>query len=168
MLSPGFNVRSPKYLDLPDRAKILANAAKIWGFTDRPDYVSSFRPTPKRQANPKEDLLDSVSDIATHDMLTKLIDIAVDLCTEHRIPLPSEDASNRVLKDFEAGVPSDKADNFVDIVNAGWAAMKREDFWQDHPILAKNKLGNLSQLIFKSMEVAEYNLRIRDVPATIS
>ncbi len=166
LLAPGFGQREVQYLDLSDRANILITASKEWEFSDRPNYTLNFNknPPPKSiQSNNQDTLLLKVSDSVTKHMSQKLMGLVVDICNENNIPLPNKNLSKKVLEDFYSGVPSDKAKNYADIVNAGWEAMKLNEFWNDRPELMEYKLENLSQLIFKSIEVAEYNRRISNL-----
>lgn len=158
LLAPGWGGRSAKYLDLPDRAKGLLQASKKWNLKVPNYYVESFLSNPlyRTDSQESEKLLLEVSDKATIRMLPELIDIAESLCSDANIALPQTKKAQGVLKDFMKGVPSEKADNFVDIINAGWTAAKLENFWENRPDLHSDKINNLSQLILKSIEVSEF------------
>jgi len=159
LLSPGWGARSFDYLDLPDRASVLVTAAQKWALSIPTGYVSSFLRNPSHAMDAGESLLLSASDGATHRMLPDLIELAEQFCNQGKIALPNKLTADSVHRDLGAGVPSDKAENFVDIVNAGWKAMRDSAFWSDRPTLKNDKMENISQLIFKSIEVSEYKRR---------
>jgi hypothetical protein len=161
LLAPGWGLRSAKYLDLPNRAEALVKASKKWKFQESEDYSKNFLSNPlyRVDSQDSEKLLLEVCDKATDRMIDELLDLAEYFCGNADISMPRENISEEVLFDFKHGVPSDKAENFVDLINAGWKAMKYPDLWKDLPNLRSDKVKNLSQLIFKSIEVSEFKNR---------
>lgn len=79
-----------------------------------------------------------------------------------RIIRPSEALANRHFKDFKLGIPSAVPVCIGDIINAGWLFHADVVKTDRNPKSASDKLDLLNELLLKTIEVLEFNKRVRD------
>jgi hypothetical protein len=76
------------------------------------------------------------------------------------VPLPDGVASDQIYSCFKAEVPATGYPNLADVINAGWKAYFDQDLWKPNSI-ATDRFQPLNELILKTVEVMEFEIRMR-------
>ena len=146
--------RSPKYPDMPSRAKFLEQAALHFGFDVPENYHESF--DDKEQNLHKADkFIQQRADKATEKMIPRILQEIDIMMEELKVPRIRQEDVEACVRAFQTGVPTDKASDLAAIINGGWtvyikqlesSANGGEEF----------SLSGLNELVLKSIEVMEF------------
>ena len=160
LLAPGVGgQRSPKYPPLSTRAHFIATYGNIdlstLGF---PNFASEFTEN-RAMLSPRSTFMLEIADRITSGLAQVIYREAQDLIVAKASSmLPDSAIESEILNMFQAGVPAKAPGSLANILNAGW----------DYVICERAKSGPrsrplfdwISELIFKTIEVFEYERRI--------
>ncbi len=159
LISPHFgNRRAPNYPDIGTRMRSMEAAADRFKIPHPANFAGRFSEAPCSLDNRGEFLL-SLADEATKASVNDILDAAEQIATAVKLPLPDVDAANRIYACFKKGVPASKLANLADVINAGWQAYFDNDLWEPNS-LALDRFGPLNELILKTVEVMEFEIRM--------
>lgn len=163
LLAPNLgDFRSPLYPSMQKRAEFLEQAGREYRVSVPDGYSKQF----KDERSPfvsseKESFLLSISDGVTKSLVDKLIRLVKEFASQKKVPYPRKKMADRIHKCFENLVPAFEVDNLADIINAGWKAWLDNRLWENIPSVAGRRREVLNELILKSIEVMEFETRIR-------
>ena len=96
------------------------------------------------------------SDAASNALATNLI-VAVEAhIASTTMNLPTNAERDRIVKHFCALSPASDVKSLGDIINAGWKIRLDWDLWGDFGFNQTTKAEILNDLVFKTMEVSEF------------
>jgi hypothetical protein len=157
LLSPRLvGVRSVIYPNFRRRVSDLSNGAKVFGVkmpTKYSDLFEDFNEPPHYERNKR--FLLSLADNASEQQGSDLIALANKIVLGADVPLPSDDKTAEIYKDFELIAPAQSAVSLANILNAGWRAFHDENLWSGITQV-KSRKAVLKELLLKSIEVLEY------------
>ena len=81
------------------------------------------------------------------------------------IPIPTYVEAGNALDRFRRGLPA--IGHLPNLVNAGWLGYLDSEIWTDKPAWGKNKFRFRNELVFKSLDVTEFDERGREDAAKI-
>lgn len=157
LISPGGFDRAAKYPSLDERFKCLNLALKSFGY----DQFWTAEPGTMKE-NPVSGTDRFVfsmrmADEATQEFVQELVDEVITYCEERNIPFARPDEAKKFAELLNRGRPIENATCMADIMNAGWMI-------HDTILDGKGRPGLgveiLNQLIYKSLEVFEFEYRI--------
>jgi hypothetical protein len=158
LLSPHFqNRRSPNYPDIQTRTETMAQAAKAFGISSPGGFSSRFTEGVPRLDAKQHHLL-GIADKATAECIGDAIAAAGKIAEQATIPLPADGEAARIQECLKAGIPAQRLKNLSEIINAGWREYLRIGAG-DTRVLRSQKFNRLSDLIFKTIEVMEFEIR---------
>lgn len=160
LLAPGLpGIRNEEYPGTLDRANYIADAAESMGISIPSNFEKCFtnedHPTDHEHA-----ILLGISDESVKTLVPQLITIAKKTISDASIPGTTEQETARLVGGFVDGVPSTKITSVSDVLNAAWQCWERKDELltsegRDPKLESSNYLNELSDLVFKSLEVYE-------------
>lgn len=157
LLSPRLlGIRSVIYPNFRRRVSDLSNGAKAFGVqvpAKYSDLFEDFNEPPDYERNKK--FLLSLADSASEQQGSDLIALAGKIVLDAGVPLPSDEKTDEIYKDFELIAPAQSAVSLANILNAGWRAFHDENLWSGISQV-KSRRAVLKELLLKSIEVLEY------------
>jgi len=154
LLSPGMANRSLDYPNEHDRIYCLKYAAEQLGINAR---ISLFDGWQSNISSKDEDFV-SIMDAAVRRTSASVWQLALDRFTALKIPRAEEKTIERVLQNFRIGVPDGEGASLAEIITAGWRYVIERN---GMPIPQhEEEFSMLNELMLKSIEVSEYNLRV--------
>lgn len=160
LLAPNFGgKRSDIYPDLRSRASYILRTSNHFGFEELEDYEKDFIENPKNYDQKSQFQL-KMSDNATFSMVDYLIRKAEDISIDANIPLSTNKKSSIIFDSFKQGIPHDGAESLADIINAGWKIYADKGIRATCDWNELNLFRGLNAIIFKTIEVMEFNVRM--------
>jgi hypothetical protein len=157
--SPG-DSRWRDYPGMRTRAAYLETAAARFGIAIPTNYSSHFD-DPSVTGDPAEVFLTTTSDAATGDSIPSLLDCVGELSERLRFPTMSPQKAAECLRCIRGGIPCQDAEYIGNIVNAGWAAYL-DDAILPWPVGKEGRrIDALNEILLKSIEVNEYEARMK-------
>lgn len=155
--TPSAMARSVLYPSITDRVKNLLNAADRFGIAAPDDFDSWFlkQPDPKDR---KEKFLVELADGATSASVDSLVAQADEIASNAGLPHRNEDLIERVLRAFKLMTPASQIGDLISILNAAWKGYNDPTLWQH---LSVDKSMVLNELVLKSIEILEFESRVR-------
>ncbi|MBV9860997.1 MAG: hypothetical protein JO267_02495 [Alphaproteobacteria bacterium] len=158
--------RSREYPDMKTRAEFLSSAVDFFSFAFPSGYADHFENS-TTENGPADRFLIEASDAATRATVQDLLDLTVEISAKRTFPSLSEQESEFCLTRIKSGVPAEGVEYIGNIINAGWSA------YRDNTLLGPSSPGRrridiLNELLLKSIEVAEFEVRMRDADAAYS
>lgn len=150
------------YPNLLPRATVLTRAAKAYGLRAPDGFEEMF----KNLGEPQDDqrqakYLLSIADSAREEVTDGLVARANEIVSEVGIPTRFPDNVNRCKQAFRLMVPVQKSGGLANILNAAWEAFVTDGFFLDAVYNNNNsKQANLKEIVLKSIEVLEIELRL--------
>jgi hypothetical protein len=104
----------------------------------------------------------AAADWVTEQLIPDLIKAAIDFADAAAVARSDATLTQAAVDEFKRITPA-FAENisFGDIINAAWKAYLEPDFWQEDMVPSERKFEIISELTFKSIEVLEYNTRMK-------
>jgi hypothetical protein len=153
--------RSRDYPDMKTRAEYLVRAAARFLVEAPNDYVSHFDDSLESMGLAEKFLL-KASDLATQATVDTLLTAVLEISVSYDFPPLSVDETGRCLARISNGMPAEGVTYIGSIVNAGWAAYRDEAILAQGSMGARRRIDVLNELLLKSIEVAEFEARMRD------
>lgn len=160
LIAPHTGERAAYYPSLGSRVTALESAARAFGITEPPAFSGYFIDLPKRlQAN--EAFCLRMADQASTAMIEDLIAAVSGHVARTGLALPSDAERDRIVKQFCALSPAASTTSIGDTINAGWAIRLNWAHWKNFNFREDTRLEILNDLVFKTMEVMEFESRTR-------
>jgi hypothetical protein len=159
--------RSRDYPDMKTRAEYLVRAAARFSVEAPDAYASHFDDSLESMGLAERFLL-KASDVATQATVDNLLDTVLEISVSYDFPPLSADESERCLTRIRKGMPAEGVAYIGNIVNAGWAAYRDESILPQSLMGERRRIDALNELLLKSIEVAEFEARMRDGDAASS
>ncbi|MGH7008507.1 MAG: hypothetical protein ACRED7_08895 [Stellaceae bacterium] len=160
LISPHFgNRRATHYPDIKTRTTAMMRAADTFGVPHIPNFSDRFTEA-QPNIDPKQKLILMLSDAATIQAIADLIAVVEAIANQCTLPLPNSGSADAIYKCFKSGVPAKNLVNLADVISAGWKAYFDKDLWKSNST-ALERFGPLNELIFKTVEVMEFEIRLR-------
>jgi hypothetical protein len=153
--------RAPDYPALDQRVDYMSTAAQHFGASVPAEYGNTFKEDTGRRVE-AERISQEIADDVVRDLASELIWEVDERCREAKNPLPSDSGRDKSLEEFRSLVPSADAMCIGDIVNAGWSLYFDEVFWESQAMNEDSRLDVLNDLVFKTLEVMEYETRQKE------
>jgi hypothetical protein len=144
---------------LATRVSTLLKAGSQFGVVPPADFASYFDEPTSAVARTDEFLI-RMADQAVVDVIDDLIRIADSHVLSMSAPLPDSQERNRIAGHFLSLSPAPNIKTFSDIINAGWSIRLKTDLWQEHSFDETTRNRILNDLVFKTIEVLEYERRV--------
>ncbi|OJU26050.1 MAG: hypothetical protein BGN91_15870 [Nitrobacter sp. 62-13] len=155
LISPYIGDRAPHYPTLAARVNILLEAATRFS-VDIPNGFASYFLDPSKKLNSADKFMLDMADAASNALATNLI-VAVEAhIASTTMNLPTNAERDRIVKHFCALSPASDVKSLGDIINAGWKIRLDWDLWGDFGFNQTTKAEILNDLVFKTMEVSEF------------
>jgi hypothetical protein len=152
---PGGAERSLDYPAEEDRIDYLRQAAQKRGIILSADLFTGWKPS--SDAPDCDPNIDAIVDGASRRMLPTLFSAVDGLLSRSGVPTPSPDAAGRIAESYKRSIPNPEGGNLADIVTAGWHCLREaSSVGEDSHAVTLH----LSELMLKSIEVAEYQKRV--------
>jgi len=151
----GSNLRVVTYPQMRTRASNLRRAADAYRFSTPDGYEALFEEDEAADLTSGDQFRLAVADSSVARLCPLLIERARDVVRAGGIEGPSMKEVSRIYRSFERVVPAERCRSLPDIINAGWHAFTRRDFWRDLPQLRDRKHPILAELILKNIEVLQ-------------
>lgn len=159
VLAPGNHRRgSYFYPSLEDRVSHLVDAAERFSISVPSGFRDAF--VPRDPADSTEILL-AAADQAVRSSLEDIIEEVDRLGKESSVPQVTQEEVDASLSAFKLLVPDNDASSLPQLINAGWRVENDEDMWSDYTSI-KDRKQVLNQLLLKSAQVLEFNLRVEE------
>lgn len=160
LISPNLGVtRSLHYPNLENRAAYLEKACGYFNFETPPDFCNFFSDIEPKLSDEYKFLL-SMADKATHNMVDVLLDRVAAFCNQRNAPLPTDAERDEVEKQFALHCPANNAKCLGDVVNAGWRVRLSDQISEENKEEYNKTIKVLNDLIYKTVEIMEYNCRV--------
>ena len=162
LLAPGFGVdRSLSYPPLPTRAKFMVDHGGLdflgLGYADFPSEFQEQQPNLSRDQKFISAAADEIAEAMAADLYVeatnKVRQTASDL-------IPDKSAQADILTMFKCRIPSRHPRSLSDILNAGWEFVRTEG--KTHDSGERPLFEWISELVLKSIEVLEFQRRLKD------
>ncbi|WP_342362618.1 hypothetical protein [Terrarubrum flagellatum] len=159
ILSPGLGaVRRADYPPMSVRVEFLRWAAKekVAGFISE-EFMKEYIERPLIQ-NERNQFIDEMAQQGLHALRGALWTEVSRLIADANIPRPNSSQQMKCHAMFERGVPHPQPASLADVLNAGW---KRFDsiINGDNDDTRRDQLAQLNDMIFKTIEIMEFQLR---------
>jgi hypothetical protein len=151
--------RPDQYPKLEQRAHYLAYAAESLSFSVPANYSSLFMDSPRSMTKQEEVLL-FIADEATRKTVDDILQEADQVCNNAKIRKPQNGSVSEIHKSFTRMVPASGPFTLSEIVEAGWLIRNESRQWPDSDIDEDGARIALNDLILKSIEVQEFNIKI--------
>ena len=167
LIAPGLPGRRDElYPGTKDRAAYLQDAAREMGIDVPAGFIDSFA-NEDRPTDYEHSLLLDISDAATRTLVPTLIEKAKKQVSGSEIPKGSEAETHRIVAGFAKGVPSTGVESITSLLNAAWKCWDERDQileseGRNASVDSTNYLRELSDLVFKSLEVYEIEQLTRE------
>jgi hypothetical protein len=155
LIAPNIGDRAAHYPTLTSRVNVLLQASKTFS-VDPPEAFSSYFTDPPKRTPASEKFVLDMADTASDALATDLIGAVEKHVASTNLTLPQSEERDRIVKHFCALSPASSVRSLGDIVNAGWKIRLDWSLWDEFNFDQPTKLEILNDLIFKSMEVAEF------------
>jgi hypothetical protein len=162
LIAPNIGDRAPHYPALASRVGVLLEACKIFSVDPPTDFKAYFFDPPKRISSSEEFVL-KMADFSSQAMTADLIESVKVLIEASELPVPSKVERDRIVKQFCALSPASSTKTLGDIVNAGWKVRLEWPLWAKFNFSEKARLDILNDLVFKTMEVMEFETKTKSV-----
>jgi hypothetical protein len=106
-----------------------------------------------------------MADAASNSIMGEIIDAVKDHVSATGLTLPNDGERDRIVKHFGALSPGSRIQSLGDIVNAGWQIRLNWTHWDKFNFKPEIRLEILNDLVFKTMEVMEFEYRMAGTPA---
>jgi hypothetical protein len=155
--------RDPEYPSVRQRAKFLSDNSNKFAVTAANDFALRFS---EQQFPYDSSTLEAqelmIADNVASSLVAETAAKVQSLCQQSGLSLAEDSEPSRILKEFCAAVPAEKAGSLGAILNAGWLAYKDNNFLPktDEPV----RLKFLNELVLKTIEIYEIENMVRNVP----
>lgn len=157
-LAPGGGSRSPFYPSSADRVGYMMTAARTLGVEVEPELFGRWRPSTARRGVDPDAL--TFADAAVAQVFSEMMRRTFKLLDNQKVARPRAEAVERLLGAFTRRVPDDDGATFPEIVTAGWRYLRQRGGLSAESDRAEYDM--LSELMLKSIEVAEFRARLAD------
>jgi hypothetical protein len=164
LLAPRLSeTRSPSYPEITSRVDYMITAAKRLGINDSFEIKTSFQPqqSPFSPGQFRQLLLD-LSDDVVKTLFDSLFTEASEYCSKRNLIPPGPADSASIIEEFRSRVPSETAQNFAAIIDAGWLLYSDKTFLENRGRSPFRRITLLNELILKSIELLEIKRRLKD------
>ena len=160
LISPHLgNRRSLNYPDIATRMKSMEAAAKRFGLPYPVDFGRRFSEA-SATLDSKTEFLLVLADEATKASLDDILEAVDAISKKVTLPLPDQAVAKNIYDRFKIGIPANNLTNLADVINAGWMSYFDVDLWE-RDSLATDRFGPLNELILKTIEVMEFEIRMK-------
>lgn len=160
LISPTLGDRAPFYPTMEARVQTLLLGSKNFAI-DAPSDLADFFVDPRKRLSDQERFVLQMADNASNAMVNSLIVAVESLVDASKMALPKASERDRILQHFHALCPPSEITTLADIINAGWKLRRDWRAWDAYGIPLEDKNDVLNDLVFKSMEVLEYEKKTR-------
>jgi hypothetical protein len=157
-MAPGGGSRSPFYPSSADRVRYLLAGAKALKIPLEPELFGRWRQSTARKGVDPDAL--AFADAAVAEVFPEMMRQAFKLLEDRQVSPPREEAVERVVQAFTSHVPDDEGATFPEIVTAGWRYLRQRGGLSEDG--DRPEYDMLSELMLKSIEVAEFRSRLAD------
>jgi hypothetical protein len=158
LIAPNIGDRAAHYPTLAARVTVLVKASGFFGIDVPKDFASYFMDPPKRTLTSESFVL-KMADLASEALTDSLIEAVKNHVGSTKLALPKSSERDRIVKHFCALSPGSTISSLGDIVNAGWQIRLNWNLSDKFGFDPKVRLEILNDLVFKTMEVMEYEYR---------
>lgn len=125
-------------------------------------YQERFKEEPQRKLDVYEEFLLDSAHNACGSLVARLKALAATVCdadegNREAIARPTLAGAKEKLRRLECGLPA--TGDLADLANAGWLGYLLPSFWSDRPKWKDQKFRLLNELVFKSLDVTEFERR---------
>jgi hypothetical protein len=154
---PGGEVRSLSYPPDEDRISYIAEASKWAGIALSKDVFVGWKRSPD---DPDGDAnMDFVVDRALRTTVPGIFEHVQNLLMSVGVPRTDEAATRAIAESFGMHIPHKGGGNLADVITAGWRSLRgKGGLSADDGAVAE--LSVLKEVMLKTIEVQEYNLRV--------
>ena len=155
LLSPSQSKeRDPQYPSVKERARALSRNMAPIRLPPKRTFANRFatQTTPFDEWEPAHIHL-ILADVAAKAISNKAAKKAFSLCRARGIQPPKSSEAQRIRREFERGMPTEKATGLTAIVGAAWLAFKSKKFLPD--AADQKRMAYLNELTMKSIEILE-------------
>ena len=160
LISPSLGDRAPFYPTMEARVRTLLEGAKRFAI-DAPPNLSDFFFDPRKRLSHQERFVLNMADAASDAMASRLITAVEDIVRDCKMVVPTNAERDRILQHFNALCPPSDIATMADVINAGWKLRRDWKAWDSYAFSADDRNDVLNDLVFKSMEVLEYEKKTR-------
>jgi hypothetical protein len=161
VICPNLGDRAPHYPPLASRVNTLANGCSAFRIDLPADFGSYFSEPRCSYLSSEENFIVRMADVAV-DALAQDLVTTVDRHIAAAGPtLPSNAERDRIAKQFKSLSPASQANSLADIINAGWQIRLNPTSWEAFGFDEATARTTLSDLVYKTVEVLEYETRVR-------
>jgi hypothetical protein len=155
-------LRSTVYPKLNTRAKFLVESAKEFKF-DVPEKFEDFFTEKSKKLPEVDEYIVAMADEAVGNLFPRVVEAIKDYCNQKTIPVPSNESRDSIAQSLANISPIDDQRNLADIINAGWKLRLGLEAWDKYDVDENRKIEMLNDLIFKCIEVSEFEIRQSEV-----
>ena len=170
LVSPGALSRRNTYPKLPTRINKIIQSATHFGVEIPDNYADNFgdgKPTEKNSDDDisQEQFLLQIADETSESLFEDLLAKVDGSLPCSRVSYRNKGNVDKILSSFKKLLsPFDEYSSLTDLLTAGWTAYLDDHLWSHLSYINKKEWnGILNDLIFKSMEVSEYELLINEI-----
>lgn len=161
LLSPHFgNRRALEYPDIKTRTEAMVLAAQRFRVPHPANFSDRFSEG-SNNLDPKEDFILKLSDLGTQASLTDTISLVDAIANHVKLPKPDDKSIEAIYLCFKSGIPAQNLSGLADVINAGWKAYFDDSLWKAGQ-MARERFTPLSELILKTVEVMEFEIKMRE------
>lgn len=160
LLAPNFGDRAPHYPLLAARVDALMKGCVKFGIQPPKDFGAYFSDSVKRLPDVDSFIL-RMADNSSDALIPKIVDAVDDHIRNVGLPLSSDHERDRIVKHFCELSPASKIKSIADVVNAGWHIRLNWSLWDKFDFRPEERLDILNDLVFKTMEVSEFESRMK-------
>ena len=154
------NRRSEKYPAIRERADVMLRTAKKFGLPHEANYSTRFTEL-NLNLGEREAYHLSLSDKSTNAVVDEILGLVETIANDAKLPLPNDpERISDIYNCFRERNPGSDIKSLPDIINAGWKAYLDNDLWRADGYTG-DRFGPLSELVLKTIEVMEFEIRMR-------
>jgi hypothetical protein len=163
LISPNIGDRAAHYPTLSARVAVLTKACGRFQI-DVPKEFSSYFVDTSKGLPASEKFILNMADTTSDALTDQIIDSVESHIASTKMVLPNKSERDRIVRHFCALSPGSALSSVGDIVNAGWQLRLNWNLWDKYQFDEKVRLDILNDLVFKTMEVMEYEYRTMAKP----
>lgn len=151
--------RSTSYPSLTKRISYLQAAGSQFGVEPIPKFDSFFSEKMKSGLSARDQFSLAMADAAVDRIVKELIEAVDAFCKAKALATPTKKARDAIFDKFQMLCPATGASCLGDIINAGWKVRRDFSVWNDFKLKSGAAVEILNDLVFKTVEVMEFEYR---------
>jgi hypothetical protein len=161
ILTPGGTISDPKYPMHSTRVDVMRSFAQSEAVA-LPAYTELGFKLDQRSGSARLNFIVRMAEAAVADITSELWSHVRNILEKGRLPRPTSTETEIHIKNFDLGIPSPQVKCVGDIINAGWRRFDNiaKSSGPERAADVSEKLGELNEILLKTIEVFEYRNRI--------